>query len=146
MLELLNRTPPVNWLLLKSLTSIIHNSYIWIHNNDLEQASTLFESSGAHVFAINNFKVGYAIHFHMLANHISSWIYIPIFRVQKTLKEDMVPIQCDHRYYSWSDEVLNKEMKELLTNGKVLMECLLQNPKSLQDDCFQNLWNVHNYQ
>jgi hypothetical protein len=35
----------------------------------LEQVSTLYESNGAHVLAINTFKVGYAIHFYMLANH-----------------------------------------------------------------------------
>ena len=57
MSELLNRTSPVNWLLLKSLMSIMHNAFIWIHKGDLEQDSTLHESNGAQVLAINNFKL-----------------------------------------------------------------------------------------
>ena len=72
-------------------------------------------------------KYGNAIHFYTLTSHyyVSSWIYIAIIRVQKTLKEDMAPIQWDYTSYSWSKEVLEKKMEELLTNGKVLMECLL---------------------
>lgn len=72
MLELLNGTPPVNRLLLKSLIPIKHNTFIWIHNDDLEQVSTLYESHVPHVLAINNFKVGNTIHFYMLANHYHS--------------------------------------------------------------------------
>jgi hypothetical protein len=68
-LELLNRTPPINLLLLKFLMSIIHNVVICIHNGDLEQVSTLSELSGAHVLAINNFRVGNAIHFYVMAYH-----------------------------------------------------------------------------
>ena len=69
MLELLIRTPPVKWLLLKSLMSIMQNVFVWIHNRELEQFSTLHESNGAHVLAINNFKVENAIDFYVLAYH-----------------------------------------------------------------------------
>jgi hypothetical protein len=107
--------------------SIMHNVVIWIHNGDLELVFTLYEERGAHVLAINNFEVGNAIHFYMLAYHysIKSWIYYAIFRVKKTLIEEMVPIQWDHRYYSWSKDVPKKEMEELLTNRTVLLQCLL---------------------
>ena len=46
----------------------MHNTFIRIHNGGLEQVSTLYESNGGHVLAINNFEVGNAIHFYTLAN------------------------------------------------------------------------------
>ena len=51
--------------------SIMHNVVIWIHNGDLELVFTLYESNDAHVLAINNFEVGNAIHFYMLAHQYS---------------------------------------------------------------------------
>ena len=49
--------------------SIMQNAFVWIHNHELEQFSTLHESNGAHVLAINNFKVENAIDFYVLGYH-----------------------------------------------------------------------------
>ena len=78
---MLNRTSPVKWLLLKSLMSIMQNAFVWIHNCDLEQLSTLHESNGAHVLTIDNFKVENVIDFYMLTiiiifNHESTLQYL----------------------------------------------------------------------
>ena len=49
------------------IPNINYAQYIYMEH--LEQLSTLYESNGSHILAINTSKVRNAIHFYMLTNH-----------------------------------------------------------------------------